>query len=251
MRIAILGDIHANLPALRAVLDDAAKIGCDATWSVGDVVGRGPHPNEVVSELQREQIPSVQGNWDEAVAMEREAPGCLWANAADERAGLASLQWTIEALSDEKRSWLRKLPGTHRFAIDGRSAFLFHGSPLKQTEYLWPDRPSRHFARIAEDEADDLFAFGHTHETYHRSLMGSHFLAVGSVGCSVEAMPQARYAVVYLTAVDLVVGFRSVAYDHESVRRDLGDLGLDAGLLFGPGPRAGVTRITSAGVRPA
>ena len=237
MRIGILGDIHANLPALRAVLDDAATIGCDAIWSVGDVVGRGPHPNEVISELRRQEILTVQGNWDEAVGMERDAPGCVWPDAQAEQYGLASLQWTVQALGDEKRSWLRKLPMTHRFAIEGRSAFLFHGTPLRQTEYLWENRPSRHFARIAEEEADDLFAFGHTHESYHRSLMGSHFVAAGSVGCSPDAVPHARYSVVYLTGADLVVGFRNVAYDHESVVRDLRDVGLDPALLFGPAPR--------------
>lgn len=247
MRIAILGDIHANLPALRAVLDDAAAIGCDAVWSVGDVVGRGPHPNEVVSELQRQEILTVQGNWDEAVAMERDAPGCVWEDPASEQLGIASLQWTIEALTEEKRSWLRKLPMTHRFAVDGRSVFLFHGTPLRQAEYLWENRPSRHFARIAEDESDDLFAFGHTHQSFHRSLMGSHFVAVGSVGCSPDPVPHARYSVVYLTAADLVVGFRNVEYDHESVIRDQRDSGLDPSLLFGRAPRP-VARSASVGL---
>jgi predicted phosphodiesterase len=247
MRIAILGDIHANLPALRAVMDDAASIGCDAAWSVGDVVGRGPHPNEVVSELQRQGIPTVQGNWDEAVAMERDAPGCVWEDPAAEAIGLESLAWTVEALTDDKRSWLRKLPATHRFAIDGRSVLLFHGTPLRQAEYLWENRPSRHFARIAEDEADDLFAFGHTHESFHRSLMGSHFVAVGSVGCSPDPQPHARYSVVYLTATDLVVGFRNVGYDHVAVVRDRRDSGLDPSLLFGPAPRP-IARSASVGL---
>lgn len=236
MRIAVLGDIHANLPALRAVLDDTHQIGCDAIWSVGDVVGRGPHPNEVVSELEREAILTVQGNWDEAIAMERESPGCSWPDAAAEHAGQASFQWTLQAMSEDRRAWLRKLPATHRLAIEGRSALIFHGTPLRQTEYLWHDRPSRHFARIAEDEADDLFAFGHTHESFHRALMGSHFVAAGSVGCSADAVPHARYAVVYMTAGDLVVGFRNVAYDHESVVRDLQDVGLSPATLFGPPP---------------
>ena len=238
MRIALLGDIHANLPALRAVLDDAASIGCDAVWSVGDAVGRGPHPNEVINELRRQAIPTVQGNWDEAVAMERDAPGCAWPDAAAEREGQASFEWTVQATTEEKRSWLRKLPLTHRFAIESRSAFLFHGTPARQSEYLWGDRPSRHFARIAEEEGADLLAFGHTHESFHRPLTGSHFVAVGSVGCSELSSRQARYAVVYMTSGDLVVGFRNVAYDHGSVARDLEDLGLSPNLLFGPSPRA-------------
>ena len=51
MRIAVIADVHANLPALRAVIDDVTAIGCDAVWCAGDVVGRGPHHNEVVEEM--------------------------------------------------------------------------------------------------------------------------------------------------------------------------------------------------------
>ena len=75
MRIAVIADVHANLPALRAVIEDVTAIGCDAVWCAGDVVGRGPHPNEVVEEMRRLAIPTVQGNWDEALGMGREVDG--------------------------------------------------------------------------------------------------------------------------------------------------------------------------------
>ena len=168
MRIAIIGDIHANALALRAVIDDAARIGADAIFCVGDVVGRGPHPNEVVEELRRLEIPTVQGNWDEAIGMDREQTGAAWATADAERDGNASMRWTAESLTDENRSWLRQLPKTLRVTLAGRSVYLFHGSPLRENEYLWSSRPSRVLARIGSDEADDLFAFGHTHEAFHR-----------------------------------------------------------------------------------
>ena len=81
----------------------------------------------------------------------------------------------------ENRAWLRQLPQTIRTNLDGRSLFLFHGSPLRANEYLWSERPSRVFARIASDEADDIFAFGHTHEAFHRAVGPAHFVACGSV----------------------------------------------------------------------
>src|ERR687892_2355576 len=101
MRIALIADVHANVPALRAVLDDAAAIGCDVVWCAGDVVGRGPHPNEVVDEIRRLGIPTVQGNWDEAVGMDREHAGSIWATADAESKGHASLAWTAQRISDE------------------------------------------------------------------------------------------------------------------------------------------------------
>jgi predicted phosphodiesterase len=235
MRIALIGDLHANLPALQATLDDVTRIGADALYCVGDVVGRGPHPNEVVDELRRLEIPTVQGNWDEAVSMDREQAGSVWAHPDDERAGLASLNWTAGVIGDEQRAWLRSLPTTLRVDLGGsRTALLFHGSPLKQTEYLWADRPSRVFARIASDEGDDLFCFGHTHEAFHRVVGQSHFVAVGSVGCGSDGDARARYSVIYIGEPDVAVGFRSVDYDHEPVLRDLAAIDLPIGLMRQP-----------------
>jgi putative phosphoesterase len=234
MRIAVMGDIHANLPALRAVIDDVAKIGAEALYCVGDVVGRGPHPNEVVEELRRLEIPTVQGNWDEAVGMDREQTGAAFATGDAEAEGNASMRWTAETMTDENRAWLRQLPQTMRLTVAGRSMYLFHGSPLKENEYLWSSRPSRVLARIASDEADDLFAFGHTHEAFHRVVGQAHFVAVGSVGCGTEGDARARYAVVYFGEPDIAVGFRSVDYDHVSVVRDMAAAGRSVDLLREP-----------------
>ena len=234
MRIAVMGDIHANLPALRAVIDDVAKIGAEALYCVGDVVGRGPHPNEVVEELRRLEIPTVQGNWDEAVGMDREQTGAAFATGDAEAEGNASMRWTAETMADENRAWLRQLPQTLRLTMAGRSVYLFHGSPLKENEYLWASRPSRVLARIASDEADDLFAFGHTHEAFHRVVGQAHFVAVGSVGCGTEGDARARYSVVYFGEPDIAVGFRSVDYDHVSVVRDMAAAGHPIDLLREP-----------------
>ena len=234
MRIAVISDVHANLPALRAVIEDVTAIGCDAVWCAGDLVGRGPHPNEVVEEIRRLAIPTVQGNWDEAVGMGREVTGSIWPSPDAEADGYASLAWTASRITDENCSWLRQLPATLRMEIDGRTALLFHGTPLKQNEYLWEDRPSRYFSRIASDEGDDVFCFGHTHQTFHRVLGPAHFVGAGSVGCGGEGDPQARYAVLYVTESELVIGFRSVAYDQESVARDMAAAGLSLDLLRVP-----------------
>lgn len=234
MRIAVMGDIHANLPALRAVIDDVARIGADALYCVGDVVGRGPHPNEVVDELRRLEIPTVQGNWDEAIGMDREQTGAAWATGESEGEGNASMRWSAEALTEENKAWLRQLPQTMRLTLDGRSVFLFHGSPLKASEYLWASRPSRVLARIASDEADDLFCFGHTHEAFHRVVGQAHFVACGSVGCGTDGDARARYAVIYIGEPDIAVGFRSVDYDHVAVVRDMAAVSRSIDLLREP-----------------
>ena len=234
MRIAVIADIHANLPALRAVLDDIDQIGANAIYCVGDVVGRGPHPNETVDLIRSVGIETVQGNWDEAVGMDREQTGAAWASIEAEAAGDASMRWTAETMTEENRSWLRQLPRTLRVELAGRSVMLFHGSPLRENEYLWSDRPSRVFARIASDESDDLFCHGHTHEAVHRVIGQAHFVACGSVGCGTEGDARARYAVVYVGDPGIAIGFRSVDYDHLGVVRDLARAGLSLDLLRVP-----------------
>jgi predicted phosphodiesterase len=237
MRIAVMGDVHANLPALRAVIDDVARIGVDALYCVGDVVGRGPHPNQVVDELRRLEIPTVQGNWDEAASMDRAQSGAVWPTSESEAAGRESLSWSAQQLTDDNKAWLRALPTSMRVDLGARTMLLFHGSPLKETEYLWADRPSRVFGRIVSDEGDDLFAFGHTHEAWHRAVAQGHFVAVGSVGCGTEGDSRARYAVIYIGQPDVAVGFRAVDYDHASVVRDLTAAGLSIDVMRIPPAR--------------
>jgi predicted phosphodiesterase len=234
MRIAVLADLHANLPALRAVLDDVLTLGCDTMWCVGDVVGRGPHPSEVVDELRALAVPTIQGNWDEAAALHRKNPGVVWPDTEAETAGQLSLEWTIRQLSEDQRSWLRQLPVTSRFAMDERSVLLFHGSPMRQNEYLWSDRPSRVFARVVSDQGDDLLCFGNTHEAFHRLVGKSHFVAAGSVGCGSLDDMSAQYAVIDVAGPDLMVNFRSVPYDHFSVEADMQTAGLSPLLLRAP-----------------
>ena len=238
MRIAVFGDVHANLPALAAVLEDVSRIGADAVYCVGDLVGRGPHPDRVIDELRLREIPCVQGNWDEAVGMDRGQSGALWPTSEAETAGLESLAWSASRVSDDNKVWLRNLPATMRVDLGGgRSMLLFHGSPLKASEYLWADRPSRVFGRIASDQGDDLYAFGHTHEAWHRAVAQGHFVAVGSVGCGTEGDSRARYAVIYIGQPDVAVGFRAVDYEHASVVRDLGSAGLSVDLMRLPPAR--------------
>ena len=234
MRIAVLADLHANLPALRAVLSDAAALDCDRLWCVGDLVGRGPHPGAVVDELRRLDVPTVQGNWDEAVGLGREHPGVSWPSPEAETDGQASLAWTIARTSDEQRAWLRQLPTTQRFDVEERSVLLFHGSPLRQSEYLWHDRPSRVFARVASDQGDDLLCFGNTHEAFHREVGKSHFVASGSVGCGRAADPNACYAVIDLAGSETMVNFRSVPYDRAAVDEGMRRAGLPPSLLWSP-----------------
>ena len=245
MRIAVIGDVHANLPALTAVMEHVSRKGVDATYCVGDVVGRGPHPNEVVNLMRGLEMDCVQGNWDEAVAMDRDSTGAGWENLEQERAGLASMRWTASTLTDENKAWLRQVPVHGRAVLEGRSVAFFHASMVRQTEYLWSDRPSRFFSRIASEMGDDIFCFGHTHEAHHRALGQAHLVWCGSVGCPPPGQTTANYALISIGDGDVVVDFPTVRYDLASVLRDMASLGMPHELLTQPPTRHAIPLHTS------
>jgi len=125
MRIAVLSDIHGNLPALEAVLASLSPY--DAIWQLGDVVGYGPQPNEVVALLASEKALGVRGNHDSA------AVGELDTDAFNDDAR-AAVEWTMGELTDATRDWLTALE--RREELEGFT--LVHGSPRDPTwEYVY------------------------------------------------------------------------------------------------------------------
>lgn len=124
MRIAVLSDIHANLPALNAVLEAIGSI--DAVWHLGDVVGYGPEPDAVVARLAEVGAVGVRGNHDAAACGGSEID---YFNPEAK----AAMEWTREAISPTTRAWLEALPER---LVEGPFT-LVHGSPRDPTwEYI-------------------------------------------------------------------------------------------------------------------
>src|SRR4051794_39304067 len=148
MRIAVLSDIHGNLPALEAVLDALRPY--DAVWQLGDIVGYGPQPNEVVARLAQENAGGVRGNHDAA------ALGVLDTDTFNDDAR-AALEWTTDQLDSSTRKWLATLP---QRAID-EPFTLVHGSPRDPTwEYVFTAGVARN--NLSSFDTDHCLV-GHTH----------------------------------------------------------------------------------------
>ena len=151
MNVVILSDVHANLPALQAVLEDVAHTAPGAPiWHCGDVVGYGASPNEVITELQRVGATGVMGNHDLA------ALGGDVIEAFNEGARAAAL-WTRDVLTAESRSWLRALPKV----LEMGSATIVHASlrdPIM--EYVVQQEIAEENLRVL---ATPLLFHGHTH----------------------------------------------------------------------------------------
>ncbi|HUR91803.1 MAG TPA: metallophosphoesterase family protein [Gemmatimonadaceae bacterium] len=234
MRYALISDIHANLPALEAVLRHIAGSGPLATYHIGDLVGYAPWPNETVALLTERGIQGVAGNYDSTVASDYKHCGCKYEDAEQERLSHVSFEWTKANTSPESKLALGELP----FRLDVRAAgghaagatiTLVHGTPVLNTVYWTEDRPDdfcRKMAALAGLKAGDVIAFGHTHKPWHRVIDGIHFVNTGSVGRPKDGDPRACYVVVDLGGAAAEVEFVRVEYDVERAARGIAEAGL-------------------------
>lgn len=217
MRFAFLSDVHANLPALEAVLEDISSAGVDGRYALGDLVGYAPWPDDVLELLQAEQIQTVMGNYDEGTGFEADECGCAYTDPTERALGDASFAWTKAHTSKPNKAWLRALPRDIRFEADGLRVLLVHGSPRRINEYLYEDKPDTTFARIAEGADADLIVCGHTHRPYEKSVAGTWFVNDGSAGKPKDGDPRACWATV--DTASRSVAFRRVDYDVERTAR--------------------------------
>lgn len=224
MRYALISDIHANLPALEAVLADvAARPGIDATFHLGDLVGYAPWPNEVVARIAGEGIAGVCGNYDSTVALGAPHCGCRYEDPRQEAQSHESYAWTRAQVSARTREFLGALP----FRIDlrpngghapGPRVVLVHGTPTLNTVYWTEDRDDAFCLKMAEHAGarpGDVICFGHTHRPWTRVVDGIRFVNTGSVGRPKDGDWRAGYVLLDVGGAASTVEFVRVEYDVE------------------------------------
>ncbi|MGH7585877.1 MAG: metallophosphoesterase family protein [Gemmatimonadales bacterium] len=227
MRYALISDIHANLPALEAVLADIdhrrAAGAVDAVYHLGDLVGYAPWPNEVIACLAERGVPGVAGNYDSTVATDYKHCGCRYEDPRQEALSHLSYEWTRRHISPETKALLARLP----FRLDltpngghtgGPRLVLVHGTPTINTLYWTEDRPDDFSLKMAAHsglKAGDAIAFGHTHMPWHRAIQGIRFLNTGSVGRPKDGDWRAGYALLTLATGRAEVEQVRVEYDLE------------------------------------
>ena len=204
MTVALFSDIHGNIAALNAVLDEIDRRAPDAVYCLGDLVGYGASPNEVVETIRTRAIPTIMGNYDDGVGFDREECGCAYTREDDRVRGDASLKWTRAKVTDDNKRFLQQLAPQLRIGIGARRVLLVHGSPRRMNEYLFEDRPESSFQRLAEGSEADLIAFGHTHKPYVKAVGGVTFLNIGSVGKPKDGDPRACVALVTESTTEFV-----------------------------------------------
>jgi putative phosphoesterase len=223
VRIAIVSDIHGNLTAFEAVVADIGDHSPDLVLHAGDLADAGSSPVEIVDLIRGFGWPGVMGNTDEmlvqpdsleAFAAQSSAPSALWVTIRQ----IASS--TRSALGEERLAWLRELPLTKTQA----NLSLVHATPESCWRTPSPEATDAELERVYGSLAQEIVAFGHTHQPFIRAIAGQPQLLIntGSVGLPYDGDPRASY----LILTDGVPSIRRVEYNVEKELKALASCGL-------------------------
>jgi putative phosphoesterase len=211
VKIALLGDVHANLPALESVLAHAYSHNVSAIWNTGDFLGYGAFPNEVVEKLKQAGAISILGNYDLKVLGFKQKDK-KWRKSKRPEKYLA-FQWAHQTLSHENRRYLKSLPEQRLLEVAGKSVLLTHASPASNEEPLDPDTPQERLSDLARLAGTDVVVCGHSHQPFVRRVENTLFINTGSVGRPDDGDPRACYAILEATQEELHVQHHRLDYD--------------------------------------
>lgn len=229
MRLAILSDVHGNLLALEAVLDDLKQAGgADKTWVLGDLCLFGPRPAECLQCIR--DIPDVKvisGNTDRYLVKGTLIEGSAKDEAAwnqmqaEFRADAENMIWAMSKLSYADYEYLSKLHHGLDENVEGYGwAIGYHGSPGNDEYYLRVDTPEEEVLDQFLDQSGRLGFGGHTHQPMDRMLGAWRVINVGSVGMPKDE-PRACYVIATFTDDSVALDFRRVEFDVDAVIADL------------------------------
>jgi putative phosphoesterase len=214
MRFAVIADVHSNIYALDAALEDIKKRGIENIYCAGDLVGYAPFPNEVIETIKKAKIPTVMGNYDEATAYFKPTCGCDYPNEKAAEIGSQSIAWTKKHTSEASKEFLKTLPGKIEFTASGKKVLIVHGSPRQINEYLYETRPEEELKEIMNETEANILICGHTHLPYHKVINGKHLINAGSVGKPKHGDPMGTYVIVNIDH-DVKVEIIKFKYEHE------------------------------------
>jgi putative phosphoesterase len=214
VRTALISDVHANVVALRAVMEDIDRSNVQTIVNAGDIVGYYPFPNETIDLLKERKVLSIRGNHDRSVLSANTNRMNMIASAA--------VQWTVDNMKAEGLDYLDSLPDSRDFNIGTLRASVHHGSPSDEDEYTYENDVTDGLLGLCP--GSKLLVLGHTHVPFIVHLTRGHVVNPGSVGQPRDGDPRASY-MVYDSTKDMFEAKR-VEYDISAVEEAVLSAGL-------------------------
>ena len=242
MKIAVISDIHANLIALKTVLEDIKNQNCDKIFCLGDLAMAGPQPVETVDFI-REQTDwtIIQGNTDKLIV---DYSSELFENMMNTFPLMAkALREDVKVLSEDQKEFLRKLPPQKELEIEGVKILLVHGSPRRNNEDILPNLPIEQVEKIIDGVKADLILCGHTHmPAGYQTNTKQTVINDGSVGRPMTEDLKACYLILDINNGGFTAEHRLLDYDREKAAEIMRERNFDgaegiANMLIKPSPR--------------
>jgi len=208
MRIAVISDIHSNNDALTAVLETIHDY--DALICLGDLVGYGAEPNEVVETIRmlKPQV-IIAGNHDYATVTGDTSGFVLHA--------VKAVEWTRRRLTTENMKYLSSLPYSSTFVANQVTLKAYHGSPRDPlNEYVYPGIPNFILKSLLEMAKTNILLLGHTHVAFDARIDTKLLINPGGIGQPRDGDPRASYAIIEILDDSVSCAIRRVEYDIDS-----------------------------------
>ena len=227
MRIAVISDIHRNIYALEAVLNDIETKNVDLITCTGDLVGYGTRPNEVIETIKRNKILTIMGNYDDAIVNYKIICGCDYPDPKDaEKAGL-SMHFTGQETTDENKAYLKNLSKEVTITFHEKTIRFVHGSTRVINEYLKEN--SKEADEVMGELVEDILVCGHTHIPYAKYYGEKLLVNAGSVGKPKTGSPDANYVIIDIKNSDEIdkldssveIEIVKVPYDFEKTAKEI------------------------------
>lgn len=214
MRIAVISDIHGNIYALMKVLEEIDDENIDFIMCLGDLVGYGPHPNEVIALIKKKMIPCLKGNYDASVVDNE------YNYIRNTPINSFSLPWTVEELRASNRYYLDNLPLSMTMDFEDKKITFVHGSPRKINEYLLQD--GENTKEVMDSFDGDVLVCAHTHMPSYKEFGDKLFINGGSVGKPKIGNSNATYVILDIQDKSKVkVKFKETSYEYKRILKDM------------------------------
>lgn len=247
MKIAVISDIHGNLQALDAVLENIKKENCDKIFCLGDLAMAGPQPNETINKIKElmknGNFELIQGNTDEYLGQNSDEMHQIIAKANPIMASAYNADRKV--ISEENLEFLKNLPSQKTIEINGVKILLVHGSPRANNENIFPEMPLEKIEEMLVGVGADLVFCGHTHQPCgYQTNTKQTVVNVGSVGRPLNEYPKACYLLleVFEKTGEFFVEHKLINYDKEKAsellrQRDFDGAEKLAGMLISASER--------------